>query len=101
MIALLYFILAVVVSPFKSKCRLEEENAALRYQLIVLRRKVGGRISLTNSDRLVFIQLYRWFPSVLKIHYDHPTRDARPLASGRISPLLALEIAPTGRATPD
>ncbi|MGC1896325.1 MAG: integrase core domain-containing protein, partial [Pseudolabrys sp.] len=61
------FILAVVVSPFKSKCRLEEENAALRYQLIVLRRKVGGRISLTNSDRLVFIQLYRWFPSVLKI----------------------------------
>src|SRR6476646_10085816 len=21
----------------------------------------GGRISLTNSDRLVFIQLYRWF----------------------------------------
>ena len=67
MIALLYFILAVVVSPFKSKCRLEAENAALRYQLIVLRRKVRGRIRLTNSDRLVFIQLYRWFPSVLKI----------------------------------
>jgi hypothetical protein len=35
--------------------------------LIVLRRKVGGRIRLTNSDRLVFIQLYRWFPSVLKV----------------------------------
>jgi hypothetical protein len=67
MIALLYFILAVVVSPFKSKCRLEAENAALRYQLIVLRRKAGGRISLTNCDRLVFIQLYRWFPSVLKV----------------------------------
>ena len=67
MIALLYFILAVVVSPFKSKCRLEAENAALRYQLIVLRRKVGGRIRLTNGDRLFFIQLYRWFPSVLKV----------------------------------
>ena len=67
MIALLYFILAVVVSPFKSKCRLEAENAALRYQLIVLRRKVRGRIRLTNSDRLFFIQLYRWFPSVLKV----------------------------------
>src|SRR4029077_6722030 len=67
MIALLYFILAVVVSPFKSKSRLEAENAALRYQLIVLRRKVTGRIRLTNGDRLVFIQLYRWFPSILKV----------------------------------
>ncbi|MGB5182814.1 MAG: integrase core domain-containing protein [Xanthobacteraceae bacterium] len=51
----------------KSKSRLEAENAALRYQLIVLRRKVGGRVRLTNGDRLFFIQLYRWFPSVLKI----------------------------------
>ena len=25
-----------------------------------------GRVRLTNSDRLFFIQLYRWFPSVLK-----------------------------------
>jgi len=56
-----------VVSPFKSKSRLEAENAALRYQLIVLRRKVTGRIRLTNGDRLVFIQLYRWFPSILKV----------------------------------
>ena len=30
-----------------------------------------------------------------------PTRDARALASGRISSLLALEISPTGRATSD
>ena len=67
MIALLYFILAVVVSPFKAKSRLEAENAALRYQLIVLRRKVTGRVRLTNGDRLVFIQLYRWFPSVLQV----------------------------------
>jgi hypothetical protein len=58
MIALLYFILAVVVSPLKSKSRLEAENAALRYQLIVLRRKLTGRIRLSNADRLVFIQLY-------------------------------------------
>ena len=56
MIALLYFILAALVSPFKSKYRLEAENAALRYQLIVLKRKVGVRIRLTNGDRLFFIQ---------------------------------------------
>ena len=67
MIALLCFVLTVLVSPFKSKCRLEAENAALRYQLIVLRRKVRGRIRLTNGDRLVFIQLYRWFPSILRV----------------------------------
>jgi hypothetical protein len=40
MIALLWFVLAVVAAPFKSKCCLEAENAALRHQLIVLRRTV-------------------------------------------------------------
>ena len=58
--------LTLFASPLKSKSRLEAENAALRYQLIVLRRKVG-RVRLTNGDRLFFIQLYRWFPSVLKV----------------------------------
>jgi hypothetical protein len=67
MIALLWFLLTLFASPLKSKSRLEAENAALRYQLIVLRRKVGGRVRLTNGDRLFFIQLHRWFPSVLKV----------------------------------
>src|SRR6266705_1172717 len=67
MIALLWFLLTLFASPLKSKSRLEAENAALRYQLIVLRQKVGGRVRLTNGDRLFFIQLYRWFPSVLKV----------------------------------
>jgi hypothetical protein len=31
------------------KSRLEAENAALRHQLIVLRRKVRGRVQLTNG----------------------------------------------------
>ena len=67
MCALLCFVLAVLASPFKSKSRLEAENAALRHQLIVLRRKVHGRVRLTNSDRRFFIQLYRWFPSILSV----------------------------------
>ena len=67
MIALLYFVLAVLASPLKSKSRLEAENAVLRHQLIVLRRKLRGRVRLTNSDCWFFIQLYRWFPSVLKV----------------------------------
>src|SRR6267154_5034477 len=66
MVALISFLLNVVASLFKSKSRLEAENAALRHQLIVLQRKVRGRVPFTNSDRLFFVQLYRWFPSVLK-----------------------------------
>ena len=67
MIGLLCFVLAVMASPFKSKLRLEAENAALRHQLIVLRRRVHGRVRLTNHDRWCFIRLYRWFPSILKV----------------------------------
>jgi hypothetical protein len=66
MVALLCFFLALLASPFKSNSRLEAENAALRHQLMVLQRKVRGRVQFTNSDRLFFIQLYRWFPSVLR-----------------------------------
>jgi transposase InsO family protein len=64
MIALFCLLLTLFASPFKSKSRLEAENAALRQQLIILRRKARGRVQLTNGDRLFFIQLYRWFPSV-------------------------------------
>jgi hypothetical protein len=59
MFARLYFILAILASPFKSKSRLEAENAALRRQLVVLRRRVQGRIRLKNNDR--------WFPSILQV----------------------------------
>ena len=66
MVALIFLFLNLVASLFKSKSRLEAENAALRHQLIVLQRKIRGRVHFTNSDRLLFIQLYRWCPSVLK-----------------------------------
>jgi hypothetical protein len=67
MIGLFCFVLAVLALPFKSKSRLEAENAALRHQLIVLRRKMPGRPWLTNNDRWFFLQMYRWFPSILKV----------------------------------
>src|SRR3974390_3080570 len=67
MIALLWVVLAILASPFKSKSRLEAENATLRRQLIVLRRKVHGRVRLTNNDRLFFVQLYRWFASIRQV----------------------------------
>src|SRR6267142_1242504 len=42
MIGLLCFVLAILASPFKSKVRLEAENAVLRHQLIVLKRRLRG-----------------------------------------------------------
>src|SRR6266851_2859727 len=67
MIALIWFVLALLTSPFKSKSRLEAENAVLRHQLIVLRRKVRGRAQPTNNDRWFLVRMYRWFPSILKV----------------------------------
>src|ERR1700686_3366887 len=67
MIALICFVLAVLASPFKSNIRLEAENAVLRHQLIVLRRKLKGRARLANNGRWFFVQLYRWVPSTLPV----------------------------------
>src|ERR1700761_3087152 len=67
MIGMLRFAFAVLLSPFRSKLRLEAENAVLRHQLIVLRRRMHGRVRLTNHDRWLLIQLYRWFPSILQV----------------------------------
>jgi hypothetical protein len=62
------------------KNRLEAENAALRHQVIVLQRRVSGRVQLTKGDRLFFVMLYRWLPSVLKVitiirPETHPTAE--------------------------
>src|SRR5437879_8768898 len=67
MIGLPCFVLGILASPFKSKIRLAAENAALRHQLIVLRRKLRGRVQLANCDRWFLVQLYRCFPSILKV----------------------------------
>src|SRR5207248_541692 len=89
MIALLWFFLTLFASPFKSKSRLEAENAALRHQLIVVQRRVSGRVQLTKGDRLFLVMLYRWFPSILKaITIIRPET----LASGRLPAILAMEI---------
>ena len=66
MFELLFFFLRLLASPFKSASRLGAENTALRHQLIVLQRKVRGRFEFTTGDRLFFILLYRWFPSIVR-----------------------------------
>jgi hypothetical protein len=100
MIRLLRFVLGILASPFKSKSRLEAENAVLRHQLIVLRRKVRGRPRLTNSDRWFFIQLYGGFVDPSGAH-DHPSRDAGALAQAGFRCYWCRKSATTGRATAD
>ena len=65
MIAFLILVLHVVVWPLKSKSRLEAEIVLLRHQLNTLRRRVPSKPRLTVADRLLFVWLYRLFPSVL------------------------------------
>ncbi len=67
MIGLPFLLLDFISAPFRSKIQLAAENAALRHQLMVLRRKSPRRVRLTNGDRWIFILLYRCFPSILQI----------------------------------
>jgi hypothetical protein len=55
MIAVVCLVLAVLAAPFKSNSRLEAENAVLRHQLIVLRRKVRDRAQLTAGSSSRYI----------------------------------------------
>src|SRR5512139_2710734 len=63
MAELLRLMLAFLASLFKSRAELEAENLVLRQQVNVLRRRMPKRPALTNVDRLLFVWLYRWFPS--------------------------------------
>src|SRR4030088_1735811 len=65
MIAFLILFLRVLVSPFRTRARLEAEIVLLRHQLNVLRRRVASKPKLTVADRLLFVWLYRLFSSVL------------------------------------
>jgi hypothetical protein len=60
---------AQAILPFwlrcKSRAELEAENLILRQQINVLRRRMPKRPALTNIDRLLFVWLYRWFPSTV------------------------------------
>src|SRR5262245_7520328 len=89
MAALTFLFLNLAASFFKPRWRLEAENAALRQQLIVLQRKVRGRVEFTNSDRLFFIQLYRWFPSILTAI---TTFGPRPWCAGTVLAFAAIGV---------
>jgi hypothetical protein len=101
MLELLCFVLAILAAPIKSGRRLEAENVVLRHQLIVLRRKLPGRVRLTNGDRWFLVQLYRLFPSIVQaLTIIRPETLVRWHRAG-FSRLLALEVWFEGRAAQD
>ena len=65
MMDLFKLILHVLASLFQSRAKLEAENLVLRQQVNVLRRQAPQRPHLNNTDRLLFVWLCRWFPSLL------------------------------------
>ena len=66
MFELLNLLKWMVVDLFRSRKSLEAEVVALRHQLNVLLRRSGHkRPALSRFDRLVFVGLYRFVPSVL------------------------------------
>jgi transposase InsO family protein len=65
MLAFLFLVLHIVVSPIKTQARLEAEIVLLRHQLSVLRQRAPSKPRPTVADRLLLVWLYRLFPSVL------------------------------------
>jgi len=56
---------SAMVSLLTSRGRLEAEVVLLRHQLNVLRRAAPQRLRFTAVDRLIFVWLYRLFPSLI------------------------------------
>ena len=65
MIDFLKLLSGALVGLFRSCAAREAEMAFLRQQLLVLKRSAPARLRLRNADRLIFVWLYRLFPSLL------------------------------------
>ena len=61
----LTFFSALLASMRGSRVSRDAEILFLRQQLLVLRRSAPARLRLRNTDRLIFVWLYRLFPSLL------------------------------------
>src|SRR5258707_12630586 len=65
MVHVLRFLAALLAWLRSSQARREAEILYLRQQLIVLKRSAPPRPRLKATDRLIFVCLYRLFPSLI------------------------------------
>ena len=66
MLDLLKLLGGFLADLFRSQAAREAEMAFLRQQLLVLKRSAPARLRLRTTDRLIFVWLYRLFPSLLR-----------------------------------
>jgi len=66
MLDLLKLLGGFLVGLFRSQAAREAEMAFLRQQLLVLKRSAPASLRLRRADRLIFVWLYRLFPSLLE-----------------------------------
>src|SRR5215831_5335198 len=64
MLDLLKLLGGLLVGLFRSHAAREAETAFLRQQLVVLKPSAPARLRLRTADRLIFVWLYRLFPSL-------------------------------------
>ena len=97
MIDLLKLLGGFLVGLFRSQAAREAEMAFLRQQLLVLKRSAPARLRLRNADRLIFVWLYRLFPSLLgaAVIFQPETLVRWHRSSFRL--FLALEVSPSCR----
>src|SRR5512143_137904 len=65
MLDLLKLLVGFLVGLFRSQAAREAEIVFLRQQLFVLKRSAPASLRLRRADRLIFVWLYRLFPSLL------------------------------------
>src|SRR5271169_3991070 len=65
MTELLKLFLGFLAAILRSRAEVEAENLVLRQQINVFRRRMPKRPALNNTDRFLFVWLYRWFPSTI------------------------------------
>ena len=66
MLALISTLLYWLACRFRSRAELELELIALRHQVAVLHRQERRRLQLRSIDRLLWVWLYRVWPSCLR-----------------------------------
>jgi hypothetical protein len=67
MLHLVGLLLGFIATRFKSRSRLEAEVLVLRHQLAILSRQTQKRVVLRGLDRLIFVLIYRLFPSAAAV----------------------------------
>ena len=84
------------VGVFRSHAAREAEVAFLRQQLLILQRFAPARLMLRTADRLIFVWLYRLFPSVCNAAVIF--KPATLVRWHRSGFCLAVEVAPPCRS---